>query len=292
MPPTITRSFPPMPLGELTALIDAFPLMSTEEKKRAIDRLVAVHPFTSLQWGPGWRFRRCRSLGPSDLPATVDELIWRRDVPAKLGRANPEDFGVLYLADRQDTALNETRVIRSRAAIAEFEIRDGRSIRIAPMGEMAQIQRTGQGFLAGEASAAFHSTLNACPIDDARSLLITDAFLLDCFVGHDEYEVSSHLAQAIFAKCRGTSAIAYSSRRQHGAINLAVRTEDFWQAWGLVSVRCGMASHLAMGYYDFAPDTAVDGVYQDGRLRWTALENSSAIPLLEPPYTPAEDDLA
>lgn len=287
MPPTITEAHPPLPLAEVTALIEAFPSMPNNEKKAAIDTLVTAHPTLNMNWGEGWRFRRCRKLDANYIPERVDQLIWRQGVPATLGRANPEGFQILYLADRQDTALCETRVSHAPVVIADFSIRTGCSIRVAPIGELVQVQRTGRGFLSGDVSHTMNGMLNACPLEEAQSLLITDAFLLDCFVGHDDYDLSSHVAIAIFNKNKNIDAIAYPSRRQLGAINFAVRVENFWDTWGLVSVSYGEAKHLAMGYFDMKASHAVSGIYTDGRLKWVDIDNPNERLLLDPPFTPS-----
>jgi hypothetical protein len=73
---------------------------------------------------------------------------------------------------------------------------------------------------------------------------------------------------SIFDKFPAVSAVSYPSRRQLGAINFAVRVEQFWQSWGLGSVRRGRAIHLAQGYYRFAEVMHVDGVTIAGALRW------------------------
>lgn len=74
----------------------------------------------SLEWGKGWTYRRARQLNDSEIPTNVNELIWRTDSPAGLGRANSEGFRVIYLADRTDTALSEIRVSQGTVVIAEF----------------------------------------------------------------------------------------------------------------------------------------------------------------------------
>lgn len=284
MPATITQAYPPLPLNELLPLINDFASMPVDEKRAVIDRLVGVHPIYSMDWGPGSSYRRCRELENGAVPDHVDQLIWRAGVPARVGRANPDGFQVLYLADRPDTALNETRVMDGDVVMTDFVIREGCSIRVAPIGEMANIQRTGRGYLSSEVASTIDGMINAADYHEVRSLLITDAFLWDCFVGSDVYEVTSHVAQAIFKKNDRINAIAYPSRRQFGAINFAVRVENFWDAWGIQSVRYGHAIHLAMGYYDFRGTKGVDGIYTDGRLSWTSLHDPNGGILLGPPF--------
>lgn len=210
MPPTITEKHPPLPLDELTAALAAFPAMSKSEKQGLITRLVARHPTLSYNWGGRWRYRRARKLRCDQDPATVDELIWRKDAPATQGRANPTGFPILYLADRRDTAFCEVRVANDRVLLAEFEILPGRSIRLVPIGEMTQIQRTGRSFLGGDASAKISDFINACDREEGTSLLITDSFLLECLTSRtDDYEISSWVARSIFDKHSFVSVVAY-----------------------------------------------------------------------------------
>lgn len=284
MPPTITRAYPPLPLSELLHMIGDFAAKPLDEKKAVIDRLVGVHPTINMDWGPGSTYRRCRILDKGELPDHVDQLIWRAGVPARLGRANPAGFQIMYLADCPETALIETRVNDHDVVVTDFVIREGRSIRVAPIGEMAIVQRTGRGYLSGEVASTINDMLNACDYYEVRSLLITDAFLWNCFVGHDDYEVTSHLAHAIFEKNDQIDAVAYTSRRQLGAINFAVRVEHFWDAWGIVSVTHGHATHLAMGYFDLIGSKGVDGIHNDGRLEWTNLDRPREKLLLDPPF--------
>lgn len=286
MPPTLTEAYPPLPLDEVIELVARYSGMSITDKKSTIERLVGVHPTMNVDWGGEWRYRRARKLDPGQKPETVDELIWRKDAPAALGRANPAGFQVLYLADRQDTGLREVRIEDSLAVVADFRIQASRSVRVAPIGELTYVQRTGRGPFAGETSHRLSAMLNACAADDARSMLITDAFLLDCLVGHDDYETTSHVVLSIFNKMPAITAVAYPSVRQLGGINFAVRTEGFWDNWALWSVRYGRARHMAQGYYQFSDTEAVDGIYESGRLRWVPMENPEATLQFVEPYIP------
>ncbi len=278
-----------MPLDELVERIGSFPRLSVDQQRAFIDELVAIHPTLNVSWGPGWRYRRARRLEADEVPHTVDDVIWPKGAPAKLGRGNPEGFRVMYLADRRDTALRETRVDQGWVAIAEFQIRQGQAVFIAPIGELSQIVRTGRGFLSGDGSKTLSDMLNACPLHQSRSLLITDAFLYEQMTRSDDYHVSSRVAAAIFHKLPNVSAIAYSSRRQLGAINLAVRADTFWQSWGLTSVCRAFADHLALGFYRLKQVTGVTGVYRSGKFEWEENStNEEAVNLLDPPYFPID----
>src|SRR5207248_3341605 len=123
------------------------------KQQTLINRLVSVHPTLNLHWGPGWKFKRARRLKPDEWLQTVSDIIWRTEPSPQTGRANAAGVPMMYLADRRDTALREGRVDSSYAAIAEFEIRPKCSVYIAPVGELAQIARSGRGFLSGDVSA-------------------------------------------------------------------------------------------------------------------------------------------
>ena len=285
-PPTITQQFPPLPLDEVVARIKHFDDVDLDERLDTIRAFVRVHPIMCYDWGGDWRYPRARKVEYGQMLANVSELIWRSDVPARLGRANPAGFPVLYLADRLDTALSEIRLDEGDVVLTEFRIRDGHSARVAPIGEMATIQRTGRGYLAGADAAIFTDLINACKPDAARSMLIVDAFLLACLANtEDDYAVSSAVALAMFEKLPSLAAVVFPSRRQTSALNFAVRPEAFWRDWGIVSVRSAHARHLAMGYYGLSNILHVSGITHSGSLVWDDdVEEQEQIKLLDPPW--------
>lgn len=287
LPKTITDTFPPMPLRDIVRIVNDFPRMSIDEKKDAIALAVKVHPTINLDWGEGWVYHRCRIVDSEDKPGNLRGLIWRSDTTAALGRANPAGFRVMYLADRPETALRECRVKRSPVVLTDFVIRKSCGVRVAPIGELQQVQRTGRGFLLGNHSDTVANYLNACGKDHARSLLITDAFLHQCFVGQDDHEISSHVAISIFHKNPVIKAIAYQSVRQSGGVNFAVRVEDFWDTWGVRSVIYGEAVHLALGYYDIDAQKCVVEIDDEGALSWADLCRPNRLFTFEPPHVPA-----
>ncbi|CAG4890628.1 hypothetical protein LMG31841_01169 [Paraburkholderia saeva] len=289
---TLTQTFPPLPLEELLCEISTFQEKPFVEKQALIRRLVDAHPILSLTWGPGHSYRRARRLHAGEsLPSEVDGVIWRKDIPAKAGRANAAGFPVLYLADNAETAFSEVGISDDQVVLAEFEIQPNKTVQIAPIGEMRQIQRTGRGALSGGGSRAISDLLNACGVEEARSLLIADAFLYDCLMNpDDDYSVSSLVAMNIFGKLPDVSVIAYPSRRQTGALNFAVRVEGFWDRWGVSAVRCGRAVHLKYGYFRFHDVRHVVGITVSGSMRW---DNNIVVPslsnVLRPLWRPRVD---
>jgi hypothetical protein len=289
-PPTITEQFPPLPLDEVLALIEQFPTADTLARRETIEAFVNAHAILCYDWGQDWRYQRARMVRSGFKPQHVSELIWRGDAPAEIGRANPAGFTVLYLADRRDTALSEIRVTEGEVVLTEFRIRPERASRIAPIGELLSVQRTGRGYLAGDEVLMLNGLINACAPEEARSMLIVDAFLLSCLTNEDDdYELSSSVALAVFNKLPDLSAVAFPSRRQFGGISFAVRQAAVWPDWGIVSVRSAHAKHLAMGYFDLSNIHHVTGITVEGRLVWgDKLTQQDAIQLLDPPWYPTD----
>jgi len=285
MTKTITENFPQRPVDETSRIIADFWNLDDEGKRRTIASLLSTHPVLSLSWGKGRRFRRARRLAADDPnPVSVDGVIWRKNGHATLGRANPEGYTVMYLSDRVETALREVRHESGSVVISEYEVVPGKSVRIAPIGELGWIQRTGLGRLAGTNSKAIIGMINACSEENAKSLLLVDAFLADLLCNvDDDYVISSTVAKCILDKNVGVDAIAYPSVRQPGAINFAIRIEHFWQKWGVSSVKQIAARHTAYGIYRLNDVAHVNKIAMNGVMDWQGAESSANIALLLSP---------
>jgi len=266
---TITQAHPPMPLQTLVEGIKSFDERPLEEKIQFLSALVAVHVTLNVRWGPGSRYYRARSMSFSPGALNVEEVIWRKDAPARSGRANPDGFPVLYLANRSETCYREIGIDIGDVALAEFTVRQDKSCHVAPIGEFASIYASGRGRLIGDQAKLLYSFLNACDIQDIRSLVITDSFLQRVMaIDEAPYSLSSHIARSIFEKVPAVRCIAFESTKLSGSINFAVRIEDFWETWGLTSVSALQVVHLAEGVYSTPARRDVAQVDQDGAFRW------------------------
>ncbi len=285
---TITEAYPPLPIKYLISRIKEFKRANLDLQHEIIYELTKTHPIFNVDFTKGSVFRRARIIGEGEYPELVQDLLWRPDGVSSVGRANPEGYPVLYVADRSETAFAETHIERSFVLLSELQIRENAKCRIAPIGEFNRVQRTGRGFLCGDLSSTINDMLNGCSLDEAKSLLITDAFLLECLVDDDfPYALSSFVAKSIFEKNRDISAIAYPSVRQNGAINFAIKTEDFWKSWGVVGARRMKVYHLACGYYETSLTEHVMGVDEGGKLIWERglVDDKYSYPLV-PPWHP------
>ncbi len=278
-----------MPMPELLERIGAFATDTRAAQHDTVRRLVYAHAITGMLWGGGWRYRRARILRDGKTATNVSDLIWREGVLPMIGRANAAGFGVVYLGSRRDTALSEVRAVDDDVVLSEFVIRRNLEMLVAPIGEMIQVQRTGRGFLAGDASRHLSDMINSCERDAAKAMLITDAFLLRVLTEtENDYEKSSMVAMAIYEKLPGLTAVAFPSRRQFGGLNFAVRTDRFWDMWGVAMVRRARATLLAEGFYDLSEVRNGTGITHAGDIVWSddIESESDQCLLLDPPWYP------
>lgn len=278
-----------MPIKDLLNRIEGFEKSSLDEKHLLISELVNIHPILSQNYSADHVFKRVRKITDQDYPEKTQDLLWRPDGVANIGRANPEGFSVLYVADRLDTALKETNVKSDFVLVSELRVREGYSCRVSPIGEMMHIQRTGTGYLSGGSGKIISDNINACARKDVVPLLIADAFLYECLLKDDDsYVVSSFVAKTIFDKINDISAIAYPSARQYGAVNFAIRTDHFWNSWSIVAARKMHARHLAYGYYETSQTEHVTGITRLGKLVWEKglIEDNTSV-RLDPPWFPS-----
>lgn len=285
---TITEKFRPIGLSKIESLLTNFQRASLNERLQIIDELVATHAFLSVDWGDGWRFRRARKI--EDISTDkVEDFLWPPNALASAGRANTLGKPVMYLADGIETALKEIRLDAGEVLLAEFSIQSKKHSRVLPIGEMLLIARTGHGRLLKEHARPINNFINACAHEEAQSYLITDAFLNEVLsTDVTPYELSSHLCNAIFKKYPEVYAISYPSSQQIGATNFAVKTEGFWNSWGVASVSKFYAEHIAQGFYRISQRTNVTGIYKSGKLQWSeGQDNSRSTNLLNPLWTPS-----
>jgi hypothetical protein len=270
---TITQPHPPMPLRELLPAIKNFALESQHTQLDFLSQLVARHPIlnASLRPMPGQdgMFWRARAVPKSYQALHVDDLIWRKGTPASPGRANPPGFSVLYLANKPHTAFAEIGIEDETVLLTAFSIRDGQASRCAPIGEFANMYSSNRGRLLGDRASEIGQFLNACDSNDLKALLITDSFLHRCMsTDVAPYPLSAHVAHRIFLKNKEVQAIVYPSTKLAGALNFAIRTDDFWTCWGIRSVSNMRVQHLAEQVYTESERRNAKDIDLCGGLQW------------------------
>ncbi|TVU70717.1 RES domain-containing protein [Cobetia crustatorum] len=265
---TITDKYSPLELSYLVEKIKDFDAMSTENRKSFLGELIDTHPLLCYEFTEGSAFRRTRVIPEDFCPSNIDDLLWN-PYTISVGRANPQGFSVLYVSDRIETSLREARVIDGTVSLSEFKIRQGKRFRFCPIGELVRVQRTGSSPFIGKHSKRIQNSLNSCESDELKSLLITDSFLLKCFLENNtSYDLSSHIAKCIFDKDVNIEGIAYASVQQDNAQNIAIKSDVFWESWSVVGVRIMSVSYLAEGFYHSFDIGHVTNIDADGSFKW------------------------
>lgn len=263
-----------MVLNEVVSLINSYSELSASGKRDVITQLVHEHRVINLDWGPGFTFKRARRLEQGQEIQSYTEFIWPPNQFVTAGRANSPGQPIMYLADSYETAFSEIRLERGNVLLSTYQIQQGKSIRILPVGELyfASTSRTGL-LLQGDAAQMIRTYINNQNYDDVRRDIIVDSFIHDSLTTDIfPYEISSHICNEIFRLRPYVSAIAYPSAQRIGAINVAVQAEGFWNAWGVSSVSRFDAEPLAQGFFEISNRYNVEGISDCGTLVWGADE--------------------
>ena len=287
--PRITEEFPPMEIEELCSRIRFFSDLSFQQQSDFVNELVRIHPVISVDW-PGQTLFRVRAINSTDKICSVNDVIWPQTLNPKPGRLHVDGHSVVYLATSRETALREVEVENGLVTLAAFSPTPNVSMRVCPIGEIAQILRTGVGVTIQKKDAALLSKLiNACPIEKGKAIGIADAFLFELLTSDSfDYDLTSLVSQAILSKNDAIDAFLYPSCMQPFGTNIAIRRDRFWSKYGVTSVSRAKASHLASGFFRFSEIEQVEGIYNSGKFLWAkeqATEESRL--LLDPAWRPS-----
>lgn len=289
----LTDKHPPMDLKDLCAIIKKYELLSKKEKKKAIKKIISYHVTLTLEYSFRELFR-VRKIDNGEKISSFKDIIWPPENINIPGRASINGSTTMYLSSTKDTALSEARINKHRIAIARFRnLEEG--THIFPVGELHLVTERGFGeLLSNEESKCILDIINACPIEKARSIIIADKFIYKVFTSKDDdnYEMTSFIVDCIFNKIPKIDTIGYRSQMREGGYNLAIRSDKFWEKWGISSVTTADAEHLVLQYYKLSRLFSVSGIYNNGDFKWE--EDSSNIEshiLLSPPWRPIKNNL-
>lgn len=288
---TITQRYPPPPWDEAANRIRSFASSSKEEQLKIVVWCVRNSTPISVDWGKNWTYSRAR---PFDLveerPTNVADLVWAPEGVAAEGRANSPGQSLMYLGDRDGTALAEVNLENQFAVVSHYQISNSAGVRVVPIGEFTSIYRSGRGpFLQGF-SDTVTGMINACDHEEAQAMLLIDSFLSDTMADQNlAYEITTTLAREMFEKQPEATAIAYPSVKRRGGMNLAVKPEGFWNDWSLVRAYFGEFDSPGAAMYKTTNKMSVTGIFADGRLRWGELEEDVRSRNLLDPFSPHPD---
>lgn len=288
---TITQRHPPPPWDDAARRIREFKDAAPKRRLEIIKWCVENSTPINVDWGQNWTYSRARAYEKLDnRPKNVSDLIWPPDQYASSGRVNHKGKPLMYVGDREGTALSEIIMKDGYAVVSEYQITHKKGVRIIPIGEFTAIHRTGRGPFLQNHSDVITGMINACDYQEAQSMLLIDSFLADTMANTDaNYNETTYLAETMFRKIPKATAIAYPSVKRRGGMNIAAKTIGFWDNWSFVGAYFASYDAPGAGSYKALSRTCVNGVYANGRLRWAEEDANIRVKIRIDPFKPHPD---
>ena len=176
-----------MTLNDCESIFDQA-LSSTSELAfcRAIEPLFKQYAILSLEFGRGSVFWRARLI-KTDVYPNICDLDYPPPEHAKIGRLNDIGAPCFYISARKETALAEIGVTEGQLVqLAGFRIKNESPIRLAVIGEYANVQKNGYMHFAGrDPDMTSAKILHAMPRQDALKKIYIDKFFASVLADPD-----------------------------------------------------------------------------------------------------------
>ncbi len=207
--------------------------------RRAVDQLFETYEILSLELGRGSTLWRARIID-GDIYQNLSDLDFPPPELAKAGRLNNLGSPCFYISQRMETALAEVGAKEGRLVqLAGFRINNEFPLRLAVIGEYANVQKNGYMHFAGDdPDMTIARILNAMPRQEANKHIYIDQFLAsilaDPNASGNGYLFSRALGQSIYSRIEAEG-IVYPSVKDRGGFNIAVKAEPSDQSFENVS---------------------------------------------------------
>jgi RES domain-containing protein len=214
----------------------------------------------------------------------------------KVGRLNDHGSRCFYAATTENTALAEIGLHEGDfVQIAGFRVKPGAGIRVAVVGELFHVHKTGYLRIVGtDPGGSMARYLNGLGIDQGKLVLYIDAFLStqleEVNAAERAYTLSRAIAAMIYRNAAIDGILFPSARDKHG-MNLALRPNSFDEM--VDQVRCvhvRITKLRLFGFVDFEVLQEATDVSPDGNLVWGAPGDPSRARFFN--LTPEEYELA
>lgn len=197
-----------------------------------LTRLFEYYKLVTIEIGRGNNtYWRARVAGPEPWP-TIADMGYPPQHVAKCNRLNDAGSPCFYGATREVTALCEIAVDAGQyVQLAGFRVFDETPIRIAVIGELFHVYKTGYLRLVGtDPDGAINRAINSYDRPHAESLLFIDAFLAsllaDASARDKDYMLSRAIAAMIY-RDEKVDGIMFPSVRDNLGMNIALRAGSF-----------------------------------------------------------------
>lgn len=247
-----------------------------------VEPLFKEYEILSLQFGRGSMFWRARLI-ESDAYPNISDLDYPPPEHARQGRLNDRGVPCFYIAARKETALVEIGATEGQLVqLAGFRIKNKSPIRLAVIGEYANVQKNGYMHFAGrDPEMTIAKILNSMPRQEALKKIYIDKFFASVLADPDAsasgYMFSRALGQAIYSRI-GAEGIVFPSVKDRGGFNIAVRAEPSDKSFQNVSclvVRIGKPRRF--GLIEFTIVKAAERLDDDWNFVWLEGTDSETI---------------
>lgn len=220
----------PMTLDDCENIFDqALASQSEAEFCHAVEPLWKEYKILSIGLTRGSIFYRARLI-ESEFYKNLSEIDYPPPKYAKQGRLNDAGIPCFYVATSIETALLEVGATKDQLVqLAGFRINKESQLRIALIGEYANVQKNGYIRFAGkDPGMTITKILNAMPRQAALKLIYIDKFfasiLADPNASNNGYMFSRALGKLIYSKI-GAEGIVFPSVKDLGGFNIAVQAK-------------------------------------------------------------------
>lgn len=263
-----------MTLDDCEVAFDEVLQSKTEaEFERAIAPLFEEYEILSIDFGRGSVFWRARII-ETTIYKNISELDYPPAQIAKVGRLNDPRQPCFYISSRKETTIAEVDATEGQfVQLAGFKILNEAPIRLAVIGEYANVQKSGYMHFAGQdPGMAISKILNSMPRDHALKRIYIDRFfssiLSDPEAKQNEYFHSRALTKAIYARNK-SKGIIFPSVRDRGGFNIGVDANASDKSF--VNVSCIIVSigkKRRFGVVDFELVKSAERLDEDWNFVW------------------------
>ena len=243
-----------MTLDDCETFFDkAITTASESEFCDVIAPLFKEYEILSLEIGRGSIFWRARLIEKEIYP-NISNLDYPPPERTRQGRLNDAGDPCFYIAVRKETALLEIGATEGQLVqLAGFRVKNEYPIRLAVIGEYANVQKNGYMHFSGrDPDMAISKILNSMPRHKALKKIYIDRFfasvLADADASSSGYIFSRALGQAIYSRI-DAEAIVFPSVKDRGGFNVAVKAQPSDRSFHNVSclvVRMGKVRRFGL----------------------------------------------
>ena len=219
-----------MTLDDLENIFDkAITSVSESEFCDVIAPLFKEYEILSLEFGRGSIFWRARLIDKEVYP-NLSNLDYPPPERARQGRLNEAGVACFYIAASKETALVEIGATEGQLVqLVGFRVKNETPIRLAVIGEYANVQKNGYMHFAGQdPGMTIAKILNSIPMQEALKKIYIDRFFASVLADPDAstsgYLFTRALGKAIYSRI-GAEGMVFPSVKDGGGFNVAVKAE-------------------------------------------------------------------